>query len=160
LAHFRERLCSWHADLKNSAAGVPARPPDRLLDRLSVERWTRGWRSGRRRGPEWCAARRERLAKRAGHLHRITVTAVVHVHHVRRNLVEVIVNSRHFKATGKKAGHHRSDFLIEQHQVAHEHRAVTRLLEGGVRSQRETGLDGYALDRDVEIRARHADAID
>src|SRR5262249_41377481 len=73
---------------------------------------------------------------------------------------EVIVNSRHFKATGKKAGHHRSDFLIEQHQVAHEHRAVTRLLEGGVRSQRETGLDGYALDRDVEIRARHADAID
>ena len=37
---------------------------------------------------------------------------------------------------------------------------VTHLLERGVRSEREPGLDGNALDGDREIGSRHSDAED
>jgi hypothetical protein len=84
----------------------------------------------------------------------------MHVHHVGRHLVQVVVNSRDFEPAAQQARHHRRHLRIEQDKVPHDHRAVAHLLECRIRSEREPGLDGNALDGDGQIRSRHSDAED
>ena len=60
----------------------------------------------------------------------------------------------------EEAGHHRGHFLIEQDEIAHDHRVVARLLEGCIGSQGKSRLDGDTLDGDRKVGARHADPED
>jgi hypothetical protein len=70
----------------------------------------------------------------------------------------VIVNGRHLEPARKQSGHHGGHLLVEQNQVAHDHRLLTDLLEGGVGAEGETRLHGDALHRHRQIGARHPDA--
>ena len=88
------------------------------------------------------------------------MTLVVHVHHVRRHVVQVVVQGGDFEALVKQVLHHGVDFFVQQHQVAHDHRAVIELLEGRVGAEGEAGLHGHAIDGHLQIGARHAHAKD
>ena len=70
------------------------------------------------------------------------------------------MDGTHLETTRQEAGHHRRHLLIEQDEIAHDHRVVTDLLECGVRAQGESCFHGNALHRDAEVRARHADTVD
>jgi hypothetical protein len=57
--------------------------------------------------------------------------------------------------------HHAGHLFVQQHQVAHDHRAaVVHRLERGIGAEGEAGLDGDALDADLQARAGHANAED
>ena len=70
--------------------------------------------------------------KRLRQLQGVAVSFVVHVHHVRRYLVEVVVQAGDLKAVVEQSRHHGGNFFVKQHQVAHDHRVVVQLLEGSV----------------------------
>src|SRR5262249_42154029 len=110
-------------------------------------------------GAQRCATGGQCLPERFGQLNGITVTLVVHVHHVRRHFVQVIVDGGDVETAGEQTRHHRRHFLIQQHQIAHDHRVVADLLERRIRSEREPGLDRNALDGYREIGARDAHAV-
>src|SRR2546427_154810 len=57
-------------------------------------------------------------------------------------------------------GHHGRHFLIEEDQIAHDHRVGPLLLERRVRAEGERRLHRHALHGDAEVGARHADAED
>ena len=56
--------------------------------------------------------------------------------------------------------HHRVDLVLGQHEVAHDHRLVARRLEGEPGAEREARLDLDAVERDLQVGARQADAVD
>ena len=56
--------------------------------------------------------------------------------------------------------HHRIDLVMGQDQVAHDHRLIAHRLEGEPGAEREARLDVDAVERDLQVRARQADAID
>ena len=158
LPHLGDRLRARHRHLEHAAADVAPGAAERLLDLLAVER-----RSRRRRRPggaERRGARRQRLAQGRRELDGVAAALVVHVHDVRRHLVEVVVHRRHLEAAGEEPRHHRRHLLIEQHEIAHDHRLVADLLERRVGAEREARLDGDALDRHGQVGARHPDAED
>src|SRR5438445_632219 len=103
---------------------------------------------------------RQGLAQGLRQLDRVAVALVVHVHDVRRHLVEVIVNGGNVEPAAEEAGHHRGHFLVEQDEVAHDHRAVAHLLEGRVRPEGKPRLERHTLHGDREIGPRHSDAED
>src|SRR5262245_7863306 len=74
--------------LEETAADIAPGPAKRLLDLLRVERWAS--RRGRRRAgrAQRCATGGQCLPERFGQLDGITVTLVVHVHHMRRHFVQ------------------------------------------------------------------------
>ena len=72
----------------------------------------------------------------------------------------MVVHRRHFQAAGEQARHYGRDFLIEQDEIAHDHRHVAHLLERRVRAQREASLDRYTFDGHVQVAAWHTDAED
>ena len=85
---------------------------------------------------------------------------VVHVHHVWRHLVQVIVNCRDLETAREQAGHHRWHFLIEEHEIAHDHHLVSDLLERGVGPEGKRGLDGHPLHGHGQVGPWHADPED
>ena len=58
------------------------------------------------------------------------------------------------------SAHDRIDLGLEQHEVAHHHRAAMRRLERDPAAERERRLDGDAVERHGEIGARKAVAMD
>ena len=160
MAHFRDGFRARHRDLEDPRTDVTARASERLLDGLRVKRGTDRRRRRRRWAAQGRAARRQRLAKGARHLHGVAVPAVVHVHRVRRHLVEMVVDRRHLEPAGEETGHHRRDLLIEEDEIAHDHGLVADLLERRVGAQGEPRLHRHALHRDVEVGAGHPDPVD
>src|SRR5262245_2258571 len=69
------------------------------------------------------------------------------------------MDGRDLEATAQQGGHDGGHFLIEQDEIAHDHRMVPYLPERGVGAERETRLDGNALHRHREVGPWHADAI-
>jgi hypothetical protein len=100
----------------------------------------------------------QRLAQATGQLRRLAVAGVVHVHHVGRHLVQMIVEGGHRQAPGEEPGHHGRDLLVTQHEVAHHHGLVAHGLEGGVGAEGEGRLDPHAAHGDREVRPWEADA--
>ena len=115
---------------------------------------------GRRGAAQRRPAGGQCLAQRLGQLDGVAVAFVVHVHDVRRHLVEMIVDGGDLEPSGEQAGHDRRHFLVEQDEVAHDHGLVAHLLEGRVGPEREPRLDRDTLHGDGEIGPRHADAED
>ena len=56
-------------------------------------------------------------------------------------------------------GHDRIDFALEQHEVAHHHRAAMRGLERGPAAERKCRFDGDAIKRHLQIGARKSVAM-
>ncbi len=93
-------------------------------------------------------------------LGRRAVTADVHVHHVRGLVQQMVVERRLLDAAFLELREHRADLVLEQHEVAHQHRlGVAHLLERDPRAKRQCGLHGHTADRDVEVTARHPDLV-
>ena len=72
----------------------------------------------------------------------------------------MVVDGGDVEPARHEAGHHARDLLIEQHEVTHDHRVISHLLEGGVGAEGERRLHGHALDGDGEVGPRHPDAED
>ena len=85
---------------------------------------------------------------------------VVHVHHVRRHVIEVVVDGSDLEPPAEEAGHHGLHFLIEQDEIAHDHRLVSHLLERRVRSEGEPSLHRDTPNGDGEIGPGHPDPED
>src|SRR5438094_149185 len=115
---------------------------------------------GRRRAAQRRSTGRQGLAQCLRQLDRVAVALVVHVHDVRRHLVEVIVNGGDLEPAAEEAGHHRGHFLVEQDEVTHDHRTVAHLFEGRVGSEGKPRLDRHTLHGDREIGPRHPDTED
>jgi hypothetical protein len=156
-AVLRDGLGAWHSHLKHAGAHVTASSPERLLDLFRAHRETRDRRPGRRTTDRRRAGR-QRLAQGPGTLHGVAVSLVVHVHHVGEHLVQVIVDRGHLEPPVEEARHRRRALLIEEHQIAHDHRVIPDLPEGGAGAEREARLHRYPLHGHREIGARHPDA--
>src|SRR3989454_12271118 len=85
---------------------------------------------------------------------------VVHVHHVRRHVIEVVVDGSDLEPPAEEAGYHGLHFLIEQDEIAHDHRLVSHLLERRVRSEGEPSLHRDTPNGDGEIGPGHPDPED
>ncbi len=72
----------------------------------------------------------------------------------------MVVDGGDLEPPFEQAGHHGGYLLIEEDEVAHHHHLIPHRLEGGVRSERESGLDGHTLHGDGEIGTGHPDAKD
>ena len=72
---------------------------------------------------------------------------------------QMIKHRGNVEAAVDQPGHHRVDFAIEQHQVAHCHRFAVGRLERDPPPQRQGGLDGDAVQRHGKIAAREAIAV-
>jgi hypothetical protein len=114
----------------------------------------------------WRRRRRERrLALRQGgadggrELHRIAVAAHVHVERRGSAAQDVIVDRRDLDPVLDQLRHHRVDLGLQQHEIAHDHRAAMRGLEGDPTAERERRADGDAIERHREVAARKSVAV-
>ena len=82
----------------------------------------------------------------------------VHRHHVGPQ--QVVVDRRDLDAARQQPLHHRIDLVLGEHEVAHRHRSVSHGHESDPAAQRQGGLDGHAVDHDLEVGARQAEAVD
>ena len=64
----------------------------------------------------------KRVVDRRGQLHRIAVTADMHVERQRVGAQQVIMHGGDLEAVRDQLGHHRIDLGLEQHEIAHHHR--------------------------------------
>jgi hypothetical protein len=93
-------------------------------------------------------------------LHRVAVPCDMHVHGGGLGAEEVVMQSRHFDSVLDQHRHHRIDLVMGQDQVAHDHGLIAHGLEGEPGAEREARLDVDAVERDLQVRARQADAVD
>src|SRR5215216_1201940 len=154
-------LLNWvaarYAKLVDAAIGLPLDTEDLVeLRRIEIERRRR---RGGRRWIERHLARRQAFADCCRHFHRIAVPADVHVERRRIGTQDVIVDSRDLKTVLDQLGHHRHDFALQQHQIAHRHGTAMRRLEGDPTSERQCRLDRDAIEGHREIAARKAIAM-
>ena len=111
-------------------------------------------------GVERRLALRQRRADRRRHLHRIAVAADVHVERQGRAAQHVIVDRGDLEAALDQLGHDRIDLGLEQHEIAHHHRAAVHRLERDPAAERECRPDGDAVERHLQVGARKAVAMD
>ena len=103
---------------------------------------------GRRRCGGRCERRlaeRQRRVEGLGQLHRI---ALAHHMHVERHgfcAEQVIVQSGDLKAALFQLLHHRTDLVLGQDQIAHDHGLVAHRVERDPGPQGEAGLEGDAI---------------
>ena len=83
----------------------------------------------------------------------------MHVERRRIAAQHVIVDGGYVEAVLDQLAHHRIDLALGEHQVAHHHDAAMRRLECHPAAERERRLDGDAVERDGEIAARKAVAM-
>src|SRR5215510_2261339 len=62
--------------------------------------------------------------------------------------------------TLEQLAHDRGNLGVEQDEIAHHHRAAVRRLERCPAAERQGGPDGDAVDRDLQVAAREAVAMD
>jgi hypothetical protein len=72
---------------------------------------------------------------------------------------KVIVERGHLDAVLDKRLHHRVDLLAGEYEVTHDHRLVAHWHEGEPGAEGEAGLDLDSVERDFQVGARQADAI-
>ena len=105
-------------------------------------------------------ALRQRGANGGRHLHRIAVTADMHVERRRTGAQQVIVHGGDVEAAFDQLDHDRVDFGLEQHEIAHHHGLAVHRLERHPAAEREGGLDGDPVERHGQIGARKPVAVD
>ena len=91
-----------------------------------------------------------------GNLHRIAVPAHMHVEGGGARPQQVIVHRRDLDTAFDQLRHDGVDLGLQQHEIAHDHRAAVHRLEGHPAAEREGRLDGDAVKRHLEIGARKA----
>ena len=158
--HRGDRFRAGYGDLEHAAANLSPRTSEHLLDLLCVESRAGGDGGSGTRAAQGRAAGRQRLAQSLRHLDRVPMPLVVHVHHVRRHVIEVVVDGSDLEPPAEEAGHHGLHFLIEQDEIAHDHRLVSHLLERRVGSEGEPSLHRDTPNGDGEIGPWHPDAED
>jgi hypothetical protein len=84
----------------------------------------------------------------------------MHVHHKWLVAQKVIVQCRHFDPPGGELCHDRSDLVHGQHEIPHHHALVAHFLEGEPAAERKAGFQLDAVQSDLQIGARQADAVD
>ena len=77
----------------------------------------------------------------------------MHVERRRIGAQQMIVQGGHLKALGKQLAHHGIDLAFGEDEVAHHHRFVPHRLEGEPAAEGEAGLEGHAVERNVEVAA-------
>ena len=93
------------------------------------------------------------------HLGRVAMTADMHVECRGVRPQQVIVDGGDLKAAFDQLEHHRIDFGLEQHEVAHNHGFPMHRFERNPAAKRQCRLDGDAVERHREIGARKAIAM-
>ena len=88
------------------------------------------------------------------------MAADMHIEGRRTAAQHVIVDRGDLEAVLDQRGQHRIDFGFQQHEIAHDHGAAMRRLEGEPAAEGERGLDGHAVERDGEVAARETVAMD
>ncbi len=88
-----------------------------------------------------------------GQLCRVPVPLNVHVHHSGSLVKYVVMDRRLLDTSGLKLSSYRSYFILGQHQIAHHHGAVPRVLECQPPAERKRGFDLYVSHSDVQIRS-------
>ena len=92
--------------------------------------------------------------------HGVAVAADMHVEGRRAAAQQVIVHGGDFEAVLDQLGHHGVDLGFEQHEVAHDHRAVMHRLECGPAAQCQARPNGDAVERHLQVAARKTVAMD
>src|SRR5206468_12993411 len=98
-----DRFGARYGDLEDAGAEVPSGAAERLLDGLRVKARAARRRRGRYRAAERRAARGQGLTERPRHLDGVAVSLVVHVHHVGRHFVQVVVDGGDLEPSTEEA---------------------------------------------------------
>lgn len=93
-------------------------------------------------------------------LHGIALTAYVHVKRCGARSQQMVVDRGDAQAAIEQLFHHRVDLGLDQHEIAHDHYAARRRNERNPSAERESWLDGDAVERDVEVGAWEPIAMD
>ena len=72
---------------------------------------------------------------------------------------DVIVHGGDLEAVLDQLGHDRIDLGLEQHEIAHHHRAAVHRLERRPAAERQCRPDGDAIERHLQVGARKAVAM-
>src|SRR5262249_48116844 len=131
---------------------------DDLVDLVGVE--IEHGRNAGRRGSQRRLAFAKRGANSGRELHRIAMPADMHVVSRRVAAQNVVMNSRDLDSVLDQLGHDWSNLGVEQYETAHHHCPAVRRLERGPTAERKRGPDCYAIDRDLQVGAREAVAMD
>jgi len=107
----------------------------------------------------WGLALLQRDACHSRQLFRIALPGYVHIEGWRVGAQQMVMHGRDLQAFGQQLRHHGIDFGFGQHEIAHHHERVAHGFEGDPASEREAGLDRYAIERDFEIGSRKAVAM-
>src|SRR5256885_13585835 len=87
------------------------------------------------------------------------MTHVMHVHHARLFVENVIVDSRDLDAVVFQLGEHRVDLAFKQHEVTHHHCVIARSLESHPGAEREPRLYWLAVRCDFQVGAWKTDLV-
>ena len=88
------------------------------------------------------------------------MAADVHVERRGAAAQQMIVDRGDLEAAFDQLDHHRIDFGLEQHEIAHHHGPAMRGLERDPAAERQRRLDGDAVERHGQIGAGKAVAMD
>src|SRR6266545_2156899 len=124
---------AWNGELIDPAVYFATLAYD-LIDllRINSEVLIRSSGGGR---SKWGLAQRERIVNGFGDLHAVTHRMNVHVHHARRFMQHVVVQSRWFDSAFFKFRHNRCHFIFSEHQITHYQRHIASLLERDPRTK-------------------------
>jgi len=98
--------------------------------------------------------------QRCRQFHWIAMPLYVHVHRERLVAEQVIVQCRHLYAAGCELGHDRRHLVHRQHEIAHDHALIAHFLKGEPAAECEPGLQLDPVERDFQIGAWQAHAVD
>ena len=87
------------------------------------------------------------------------MAADMHVERQGSAAQDVIMHGGDLEAALDQLGHDRINFGLEQHEIAHHHRAAMHRLERGPAAERQGRPDGDAIERHLQVGARKAVAM-
>ena len=148
-AIFHDWITAWHGELIDAAVCLSFDADD-LIKLCGVE--IDGWRWHRGGCREWgLAPRRQGFPNNQSHPCGIAMASNVHVERSGRGAQQVIVNGGDLKAAFDHLEHHRIDFGLKQHEVAHDHGVSVHGLERNPASECQSRLDGDAIEGNGQI---------
>src|SRR5258706_269290 len=118
---------AWNGELIDDAVYFSTLAHD-LIDLLRIDSEVLSRSSGGRRSKRRFA-QRERVMNGLGDFHCVTHRMNMHVHHARRFMQHVVVQSRRIDSALFKFRHNWCHFVFHKHQIAHYQRHIASLLE-------------------------------
>src|SRR5207302_5725399 len=127
---------------------VRALSTDSVLDTFHP-RWWGTFFGCSRRLSKWCLRNSQGRTQRSRQLRGRAMSHVMHVHNCRAFFEKMVVHCSDLKARRTEFCHDWIQFILKQYQIAHHHRVVIGSEKRRPRTERESGLNCYSVNRNM-----------